>query len=117
MNSRLASPLQRGVRSDELTNEQPLNRMMAREILNYFMRNPQAADTLEGVARWRLMDEVIRRKLDETEAVLESLVTHGYLTRSMSPGGIAMFSLNSERAGEARQFLATLAAGPGEAEQ
>ena len=57
-----------------MANQQPLNRDMAREILNYFVRNPHAADTLEGVARWRLMDEMIRRKLDETEAALECLV-------------------------------------------
>ena len=100
-----------------LTNKRPLNCEMAGEILNYFMRNPQAADTLEGVARWRLMDEVIRRKLDETEAVLECLVARGYLTRSISPGGIATFSLDSERVGEARQFLASLATGTCEAEQ
>jgi hypothetical protein len=83
---------------------------MAREILNYFMRNPQAADTLEGVARWRLMDEVIRRRLDETGTVLEALVARGYLTRSVSPGGIATFSLNQERVSEAREFLASLGA-------
>ncbi len=99
-----------------MTHQQPLNRDMAREILNYFIRNPQAADTLEGVARWRLMDEVIRRKLDETSTVLEGLVARGYLTRSISPGGIATFSLNPERVDEARQFLASLGA-PNEGQQ
>lgn len=78
---------------------------MAREILTYFVRNPHAADSLEGVARWRLMDEVIRRKLDETEAALECLVAQGYLMSSISPGGTATFSLNPERIEEARQFL------------
>ena len=41
------------------------------EILSYFLRNPLAADTLEGVARWRLLDEVVYRKVEETRAALE----------------------------------------------
>jgi len=78
---------------------------MAREILRYFVRNPQAVDSLEGIARWRLMDEIVRRKLDETEAGLEWLVAHDYLTSSLSPGGIAIYRLNAERIDEARHFL------------
>lgn len=78
---------------------------MAREILNYFVRNPHAADSLEGVARWRLMDEVIRRKLDETEAALEWLVAQGYLARSIAPGGTPTFRLNPEHIEKSRRFL------------
>ena len=85
---------------------------MASEILDYFIRNPQAVDSLEGVARWRLMDDLIRRKLDETEAALAWLVGQGYLTSSTSPGGTAMFQLNPQRLEEARQFLAASAARP-----
>ena len=101
----LASVLLGAQRSNELANNQPIDREMAREILRYFVRNPQAADSLEGVARWRLMDEVIRRKLDETEAALEWLVAQGYLTTSISPGGTATFSLNPKPAKDIRQFL------------
>jgi hypothetical protein len=89
-----------------LANDQPIDQEMAREILRYFVRNPQATDSLEGVARWRLMDEVIRRKLDETAGALEWLVAQGYLTSSISPGGTATFRLNAERVGESRRFLA-----------
>jgi hypothetical protein len=79
---------------------------MASDILSYFVRNPQAADSLEGVARWRLMDEMIRRTVDETQAALAWLVAQGYLTSRTSPGGAVTFSLNPERVEEARQFLA-----------
>jgi hypothetical protein len=90
----------------DLASDSPSDRTMASNILNYFVRNPQAADSLEGVARWRLMDEVIRRKLAETEAALSWLVAQGYLTSATSPGGTATFSLNPERAEAARQFVA-----------
>jgi len=63
---------------------------VASESLNYLMRNPQPVDSLEGIARWRLMDDISRRKLDETEAALEWLLGQGYLTRSASPGGTTM---------------------------
>ena len=79
---------------------------MARDILRYFLRNPEAVDSLEGIARWRLMDEIIRRKLDETEAGLEWLVAREYLISSTSPGGTAVFRLNAERIEDARQFVA-----------
>ena len=89
-----------------MTNNQPIDREMAKEILKYFVRNPRAADSLEGVARFRLMDEVIRHKLDETEAALEWLVAEGYLTTAISPGGTATFSLNPKPAKDIRRFLA-----------
>jgi hypothetical protein len=94
------------VGENQLTTNPPIDREMAREILSYFVRNPQATDSLEGVARWRLMDEVIRRKLDETATALEWLVAKGYLTSAISPGGTATFRLNAERVQECRRFLA-----------
>jgi hypothetical protein len=93
-------------RGNELANHGPVDQEMARQILNYFVRNPQAADTLEGVARWRLMDEVIWRRLDETEAALDWLVAQGYLTTSISPGGTATFRLNPAHADDISQFVA-----------
>jgi hypothetical protein len=76
------------------------------EVLSYFVRNPLAADSLEGVARWRLMDEVIRRRLEETEVALDWLVAQGYLMRSVIPGGTLTFRLNRERLADAQEFLA-----------
>jgi len=34
-----------------------------KEILRYFLRHPQAADTLEGIVRWRLLEERVERTL------------------------------------------------------
>jgi hypothetical protein len=102
--------LHRALWSTELPNDPSVEREMAREILSYFVRNPHAADSLEGVARWRLMDEIVRRKLDETEAAIAWLVEQGYLTSAMSLGGTATFRLNLGRIDEAREFVAGAAA-------
>jgi hypothetical protein len=93
-----------------LSDDERHDQTIASEILNYFLRNPHAVDSLEGVARWRLMEDLVRRKLDETEAALRWLVEEGYLTTSVSPGSTAMFRLNPERVEQARQFLAVSAA-------
>ena len=78
---------------------------MQKQILNYFLRNPLAADTLEGVARWRLLDEVVRSSVEETNIALQWLVGEGFLSKSASAGAGTTFRLNPARTTQARQFL------------
>jgi hypothetical protein len=78
---------------------------MARDVLQYFVRNPQAVDSLEGVARWRLMDEIVRRTVDETRTSIGWLVERGYLTRNVAADGVSTFQLNAARIREAEAFL------------
>jgi hypothetical protein len=82
---------------------------MQKQILNYFLRNPLAADTLEGVARWRLLDEFVRSTVEETREELRWLVGEGFLSASSATGTETTFRLNAARRGEARQFLGTAA--------
>lgn len=76
------------------------------EILRYFARNPRAADTLEGIARWRLLDQVIRQKIEETHVALEWLVGRGFLLESSGAGTDPLFRLNPHRTTEAEHELA-----------
>lgn len=78
---------------------------VAKEILSYFLRNPQAVDDLEGIARWRLLDEKIRRSVEETELGLEWLVKHGFLIKVSTAGSGTVFSLNQTETGRATSFL------------
>jgi len=77
-----------------------------REILRYFVRNPQAADNLEGIARWRLLDELVTRRVEQTARALDWLVARGYLCATTTAGTGSIFSANPEKAAEARDFLA-----------
>ena len=77
----------------------------AREILQYFLRNPQAADDLEGVTHWRLLDQSVHRMLTETKAALEWLVGEGFLNESSVPGSDPIYVLNSQRRDEAEEFI------------
>jgi hypothetical protein len=83
---------------------------IVREILSYFVRNPQAADNLEGVARWRLLDQAITQSLEQTQRALSWLVDKGYLCSRATAGTGPIFSPNREKAAEARELLAVLAA-------
>jgi hypothetical protein len=77
----------------------------ANEILSYFVRNPKAADTLEGIARWRLVDEVIHRKLQETRSALAWLVESGFILVNSSLAAGDVFTLNEAKIAEAKCFL------------
>jgi hypothetical protein len=74
-------------------------------VLSYFVRYPEAADTLEGVARWRLLDELARRTVEETASAVKWLVAQGLLTESMPPGSAPVYALNKARMAEAKQLV------------
>ena len=78
---------------------------VAREILSYFVRNPRAADSLEGIARWRLLNETVYRKVDETRIALARLVESGFLTQTSQAGIDPIFMLNPDKRDEAEQLL------------
>jgi hypothetical protein len=76
---------------------------VARQILAYFLRNPGAADSAEGVARWRVMDEQIGHSVRETFVALKWLVAKGYLLESSSRSSGTIFRLHVDRNDKARE--------------
>ena len=78
---------------------------LAREILAYFLRNPQSADDLHGITRWRLLDQMIHHALHDTRAALDLLVQEGFLTKESITGSDPIFRLNSERQTDALSFV------------
>jgi hypothetical protein len=81
---------------------------VTRQVLSYFVRNPQAVDSLEGVARWRLLDEAIHVHVAAAREALDWLVARGVIQRTEGPGLPPVFSLDPERQDEAEQLLAEL---------
>lgn len=78
----------------------------ARDVLSYFVRNPRAADSLEGVARWRLLEETVHHGVENTRQALDWLVEEGFLREEPVKGAHTVFSLNPERATQAVALLA-----------
>ena len=66
------------------------------QIMRYFTEHPQAADSLEGVARWRLLQQRVEETVVETEAALEWLVARGVLQRVDIAAGQPLYRLANE---------------------
>lgn len=78
---------------------------VARHVLRYFLRNPHASDDVEGIARWRLLDQVVRDAVEDTTRALELLVARGFIKRVAIAGPRYLFSLDPEKRDAAERFL------------
>jgi hypothetical protein len=84
---------------------EPKNVEAAKQILDYFLRNPEAADSLTGIARWRLMEDFVQRSVEATQAALDWLVAEGYVEAVTRRGVGPLFHLNSQKREEAESLL------------
>ena len=78
---------------------------VAKDILRYFLRNPGAVDSLKEIARWRLMQEAVRRNVEETQQALEWLTEEGYISEENHAGADSIYQLNPARRAEAASFV------------
>ena len=79
---------------------------IVKQILNYFLRNSKAADTLEGIARWRLLEEQVHRSFQQTESALAWLVEQGFLEEVETVGSSRIFRLAPQGQEKTARFLA-----------
>lgn len=79
---------------------------IVKQILNYFLRNSKAADTLEGIARWRLLEEQVHRSFQQTELALTWLVEQGFLEEVKTVGSSRIFRLAPQGMEKTARFLA-----------
>jgi len=75
------------------------------DVLSYFLRNPDAVDTLENIARWRLLEEAIHRTITETEGALNWLVEEGYLIEIEESTSRRLYRLNPEKLADAEALV------------
>jgi len=80
-----------------------------REILSYFVHNPDAADSLTELARWRLMQETVRHTVESTHEALNWLIAEGYVREEKRVGTERIFQLDPARRADAEDFLRKLA--------
>jgi hypothetical protein len=75
---------------------------VAASVLGYFRRHPRCVDDLEGIARWRLLDERVDQVVSETARALKRLVSQGLLVCIDTPGLRQRYRLAVAGAGEGR---------------
>ncbi len=54
---------------------------VASKILDYLRKNPDAGDTLEGIAKWWLEMERVNHGVEQVSIALESLIKEGIIER------------------------------------
>jgi len=65
-------------------------------ILDYLQKNPDAGDTLEGIARWWLEPARIESSVDEVADALESLIQKGIIRMHKLKDGTTFYKSNKE---------------------
>ena len=66
---------------------------VARDILGYLGRNPEAGDTLVGVARWWLLQQRIHTAVEDVQRALDQLVKLGLVSRrKTTPHGPLLYT-------------------------
>ncbi len=78
---------------------------LAKDILRHYLRNPQVVDSLEGVARWRLLDERIHETVAEVQKALEWLVDQGFLERKTYSAARSLFCFTPGQESRAKSFV------------
>jgi hypothetical protein len=87
-----------------LHSEQISEAQLAEEILRYFLEHPNAADSLEGIAKWRL-NWAVSRGLTRTARALGKLVEMAFIEEIQIMGSSPVFQLNQANLADARNFL------------
>ncbi len=66
------------------------------EILGYLQKNPDASDTLVGIARWWLLKQRIEAMTTEVKGALDQLVALGLVVRTSRAHAQPVYRLNHE---------------------
>ena len=78
---------------------------IARDILSYLLLHPAAADSFEGIARWRVLEEIARRSVASTEDAMQWLIAKGFLSEEKIAGGRTIYRLEASKRKEAELLV------------
>ncbi len=78
---------------------------IAKDVLSYFLRNPDSAESLTELARWRLMQEMVRRSVERTRSAVEWLIAEGYLKEEIREGTETLLRLDPDRREDAQSVI------------
>lgn len=66
---------------------------ISQHILNYLRKNPDSADTLEGISAWWLLSERVNDAVNNVADALESLIKGGSIVRLKLKNGKIVYKL------------------------
>lgn len=78
---------------------------VAEDILTYLLAHSEAEDTIEGIVDWWLLEEKIRHRKKEVQAVLDELVAQALITTRKSEDSRIRYRINNRHVNEIRELL------------
>jgi hypothetical protein len=79
--------------------------LIAQDILSYLLEHPAAKDTIEGIVEWWLLEEKIKRRMNEVQKVLDELVREGLIIANKSKDSKIRYRINQLRKNKIRAML------------
>ena len=70
---------------------------IARDILAYLIEHPESQDTLEGIMQWWLLEQEIKRWIDQVQAAIAELVASGFVLERRGKDGRIHYRINRSR--------------------
>lgn len=78
---------------------------VARAILEYLCKHPQAQDTLPGIAQWWLDEEKIKTRTVTIREALHELVAGGFVLAQRGKDSQVHYRINKQRLNEIEALL------------
>lgn len=78
---------------------------VALKILHYLVENPQAADTVEGILQWWLLERTIIEEQEAVESALDRLVELNLIIEMQAADGRRHYHLNAEQIEMAQKLI------------
>jgi hypothetical protein len=75
------------------------------EILAYFLKNPDAQDTLEGIVGWWLLETYIRKQYAIVKKALSYLVDQGLIIEVHNTNSEIHYQVNKEKIRDIQERL------------
>jgi hypothetical protein len=69
---------------------------LSSRILDYLQKNPEAGDTLEGIAAWWLEQQRIEHLVEEVAEALELLIKKGAVKAHKKSGGVTTYKIKKK---------------------
>jgi hypothetical protein len=70
---------------------------IARDVLAYLIEHPESQDTLEGIMQWWLLEQEIKRWIDQVQAAIAELVARGFVLERRGKDGRIHYRINRSR--------------------
>jgi len=78
---------------------------VAADVLTYLLAHSEAEDTIEGIVDWWLLEEKIKHRKKEVQAVLDELVARALITTRKSEDSRVRYRINERKVSEIRELL------------